>query len=78
MTNRNQPVTRTIEEARFWTQPRHFDMTTEAGAREALAKVASSGTLAEKTAVREAAARDWPNIGKGPALREMFPNSNMK
>lgn len=78
MTNRNQPVIRTIEEGVAWTQRRHFDMTTEEGARESLARVASSGTLAEKTAVREAAARDWPNIGKGPDPRDMFPNSNMK
>jgi hypothetical protein len=27
MTNRNQPVTRTIEEGVCWVQLRHFDMT---------------------------------------------------
>jgi hypothetical protein len=73
MTEQNQPEVRTIEEGVCWTAPRHFDMRTEEGAREALARVASSGTVAEKHAVREAAARDWPNIGKG-----LFPNSNMK
>ena len=78
MTAPKEPHVHTIDEARVWLQPRHFDMTTEAGAREALARVASSGTLAERKIVREVAARDFPNIGKGPALREMFPNSNMK
>lgn len=78
MTARKEPEVRTIETGVCWTQPRHFDLTSEAGAREALARVASSGTLAEKKAVHEAAARDWPNIGKGRAPRDLFPNSNMK
>ena len=78
MTDQNQPEIRTIEEGVCWTKPRHFDVTTEASAREALARAASSGTLAEKTAVREAAAKFFPNIGKGPDVRDRFPNSDMK
>lgn len=62
-------------EARY--QTRDYDVRTEEGAREALARVASRGTQIEKTAVRAAVAKYWPNIGKGGKPEDLFPNSNM-
>lgn len=56
---------------------RDFDVRSEAGAREALARVNRLGTPDEKTAVREAVAKFWPNIGRGTDPRDRFPNSNM-
>lgn len=62
-------------------QRRDYDVTTEVGARKALADVAARGTLEAKTAVRNAVATHWPNIGKpnkSGSPRDFFPNSNMK
>jgi len=58
---------------------RDFDVRSEDGAREALARVNVLGTLAEKTAVRAAVAKFWPDIfKKDGTARSHFPNSNMK
>lgn len=59
---------------------RDYDIRTEAGAREALARVSVCGTERQKNAVRAAVAHFYPNIGKagGKSLRDLYANSNMK
>ncbi|MFM8536223.1 MAG: hypothetical protein ACKOEC_22035, partial [Acidimicrobiia bacterium] len=58
--------------------PKDYAVRTENSAREALARVAVSGTAKQKETVRAAVGRFWPDIGKGKTLRDLYPNSNMK
>jgi len=61
-------------------QVKDYDCRSEDGCREALARSASTGTTAEKAAVRAAVAKHFPDLlsGKVKTARDLFPNSNMK